>query len=189
MRHHVDGRKLGRTSSHRRAMFANMAASLIRHDRIETTLPKAKELRSLAERLVTMGKQQTLHARRRAIAIIRDKKAVHKLFDELAGRFSARNGGYTRILKLGWRHGDAAPMAMIEYLPAERKGGEEGEKATEKKLKAAKKKEAAKAKAEPRGEKGSVEKKARPAKKAAPTVKHAAKRASPTHKATRSGEK
>lgn len=189
MRHHVDGRKLGRTSSHRRAMFANMAASLILRDRIETTLPKAKELRPLADRLVTMGKRQTLHARRRAVAIVRDKKAVHRLFDELAQRFSSRHGGYTRILKLGWRHGDAAPMAVIEYLPPERKGGEGIETAPEKKAKAAKKKEAARAKAEPHGEKGAVERKAKPPKTLAPAVKHSAKRASPAHKATRSGEK
>lgn len=182
--HHVQGRKLGRKSAHRRAMMANIAASLIRHERIETTLPKAKELRPLAEQLVTLGKRGTLHAHRRAVQIIRDKGAVHKLFAELAPRFSARNGGYTRILKLGWRHGDAAPMAAIEYLEAHgHKESGEGEKAP----KAAKKKEHAEKKAAPKAEK--VVHKAKPAKKAAPAVKHTAKRASPAHKATRSGEK
>ncbi len=116
MRHHVAGRKLGRKTPHRLAMLANMASSLIKYDRIETTLPKAKELRSLAERLITLGKQQTLHARRRAVALIRDKGAVHKLFSEIAQRFTDRKGGYTRVLKLGARHGDAAPMAIIEYV-------------------------------------------------------------------------
>lgn len=119
MRHHVEGRKLGRTSSHRRALFSNMATSLILKDRIETTLPKAKELRSIADRLVTMGKKGTVHARRRAFSIIHSREAVQKLFSDLAGRFAKRHGGYTRILKLGNRHGDAAPMAVIEYLPPE----------------------------------------------------------------------
>lgn len=130
MRHNVDGRKLGRTSSHKKAMFRNMAASLILHDRIETTLPKAKELRRIADRLVTLGKRQTLHARRRAARFIHSKPALIKLFDELAGRFSSRNGGYTRIMKLGWRHGDSAPMATIEYLSSDgghaRKTGDAG---------------------------------------------------------------
>lgn len=120
MRHRVEGRKLGMKSPHRKAMFANMAASLVLNDKIETTLPRAKELRKVADRLITLGKSQTLHARRRAVMMIRDKKAVHKLFSELAERFAGRNGGYTRILKLGWRHGDAAPMAAIEYLASER---------------------------------------------------------------------
>lgn len=120
MRHQVDERKLGRTSPHRKALFANLATSLILNDRIETTLPKAKELRRIADRLVTMGKNGSLHARRRAISLIRDKNAVHKLFDELAKRFATRNGGYTRIYKLGHRHGDAASMAAIEYLPSEK---------------------------------------------------------------------
>jgi large subunit ribosomal protein L17 len=121
MKHRVAGRKLNRTSAHRKAMFANMMASLVMHDRIETTLPKAKELKPLAERLITLGKQKTLHARRRAVAIVRDKTAVKKVFDELAVRFEGRDGGYTRIYKLGCRQGDSAPMAVIEYLPSEEK--------------------------------------------------------------------
>ncbi len=119
MRHHCATSKLGRTRAHRDAMLANMAASLIRHGRIETTLPKAKVLRSIADRMVTLGKRGTVAARRRAISIIRDKKAVKIAFDDLAPRFAERQGGYTRLLKLGWRHGDAAPMAAIEYLGAE----------------------------------------------------------------------
>lgn len=134
MRHHVDGRKLGRTTAHRKAMFANMMSSLILHDRIETTLPKAKELRRYADRLVTLGKRQTIHARRRAVAMTRNKTAVRKLFDDIARRFVERNGGYTRIYKLGFRHGDSAPMAIIEYLPHERESAKE-EKAPAKKAK------------------------------------------------------
>jgi len=97
-------------------MLANMASSLIKHGRIETTLAKAKVLRGLADRLVTLGKSGTLAARRRAISLIRDKGAVKIAFDELAGRFGERKGGYTRVMKLGYRHGDSAPMAIIEYL-------------------------------------------------------------------------
>ncbi len=135
MRHRVDKRKLNRTTAHRKAMFANMASSLVLHDRIETTLPKAKELRRIADRLVTLGKRKTLHARRKAISMIKDKKAVSRLFDEIAGRFDGRNGGYTRIYKLGYRHGDDAPMAVIEYLQKEEKGSEKVEKKTAKKAK------------------------------------------------------
>lgn len=134
MRHRVAHRKLGRTSAHRKAMLANMASSLVLHERIETTLPKAKELRRIADRMVTLGKRKTLGARRRAVAMIRDKKAVHKLFEDLAARFSGRNGGYTRIYKLGWRRGDLAPMAVIEYLPGEQKGEGVSRKAKEKKV-------------------------------------------------------
>ena len=185
MMHHVAGRKLGRKSAHRRAMMANLAVALITHDRIETTLPKAKELRSLAERLVTLGKRRTLHAQRRAVQLIKDKDAVHRLFAELAPRFADRNGGYTRILKMGWRHGDAAPMAAIEYLSSGAKA--EGDApSTEKKPKAPKKKAASERK--PKTEKAAAEMKARPAKKAAPAAKQTAKRASHAHKATRSGD-
>lgn len=119
-------------------MLANLAASLAIHGRIETTLPKAKELRSIADRLVTLGKSGTLAARRRALAMVRDHKAVQKAFAELAPRFGDRHGGYTRVLKLGYRHGDSAPMAMIEYIPAERKGSAEGEHAESKKAHAKK---------------------------------------------------
>lgn len=190
MRHHVEGRKLGRTSPHRKSLFANLAASLILHDRIETTLPKAKELRSLADRLVTLGKQQTLHARRRAISIIRNKVAVHKLFDELAHRFNGRNGGYTRLLKLGFRHGDAAPMAVIEYLSSEQKNASsdgDGAKVV-KRPKAAKQKGRTEKDATSKVARGRSAGAAKPAQKAAPNVKQSAKRASPAHKVTRSGD-
>lgn len=116
MRHGNAGRKLNRTASHRRAMFANMAASLIKHEQIVTTLPKAKELRRVADRLVTLGKKGGLHRRRQAIAQIRDESAVRKLFDTLADRYKERPGGYTRVLKAGFRYGDSAPMAVIEFV-------------------------------------------------------------------------
>ncbi|WP_163268226.1 50S ribosomal protein L17 [Chelativorans alearense] len=116
MRHGKSGRKLNRTSSHRKAMFANMAASLIEHEQIVTTLPKAKELRPIVEKLVTLGKRGGLHARRQAIAAIRDEALVRRLFDTVAPRYSERHGGYTRIMKAGFRHGDNAPMAVIEFV-------------------------------------------------------------------------
>ncbi|PIR21124.1 MAG: 50S ribosomal protein L17 [Deltaproteobacteria bacterium CG11_big_fil_rev_8_21_14_0_20_47_16] len=119
MRHLVDSRKLGRTTSHRLALFRNMLSSLILHDRIETTLPKAKELRRWADWMVSLGKDGSLSARRRALRYVQNDNAIQKLFTNLADRFKARNGGYTRIMRLGNRHGDNAPMAIIEYLSAE----------------------------------------------------------------------
>ncbi|KAA0970936.1 50S ribosomal protein L17 [Aureimonas fodinaquatilis] len=116
MRHGNRGRKLNRTASHRKAMFANMAASLIEHEQIVTTLPKAKDLRPIADKLITLGKRGDLHARRQAISQIRDEAAVRKLFDTLASRYSERNGGYTRVLKAGFRRGDNAPLAVIEFV-------------------------------------------------------------------------
>lgn len=116
MRHGFRLRKLNRTASHRKAMFANMAASLIKHEQIVTTLPKAKELRPIVEKLVTLGKRGTLHARRQAISQIQDKTQVSKLFDTIASRYAERNGGYIRIMKAGFRHGDNAPMAVIEFV-------------------------------------------------------------------------
>ena len=116
MRHQKSGRKLNRTSSHRKAMFRNMAASLIRHEEIRTTLPKAKELRRVAEPLITMAKSPSLARRRRAFARLRDSAAVAKLFDELGPRFQDRPGGYTRILKCGFRTGDHAPMALVQLV-------------------------------------------------------------------------
>jgi len=150
-------------------MFANMASSLIMHERIETTLPKAKELRRLAEKMVTLGKKGTVAARRRALTLIRNRKAVSRAFDELAGRYAARSGGYTRIMKLGYRHGDSAPMAVIEYLAPEGRSHEPTEKR-------ARTKKAASKKAKPAKEAKETEKKARPARKAAPK-KEAAKKA------------
>jgi len=116
MRHGVSGRKLGRTSSHRLAMFANMAASLIKHEQIKTTLPKAKELRPIVEKLVTLGKKGDLHARRLAVAKIGDEAMVRKLFEVIGPRYKDRQGGYTRVLKAGFRLGDAAAMAVIEFV-------------------------------------------------------------------------
>jgi large subunit ribosomal protein L17 len=116
MRHGVSGRKLGVTSTHRVAMLRNMATSLIKHEQITTTLPKAKELRPYVERIITLGKRGGLHARRQAYAQIRDEKVVDKLFTTIAERYKARAGGYTRVLKAGMRYGDAADMAVIELV-------------------------------------------------------------------------
>ena len=115
MRHQVSGRKLNRSGAHRKALFRNLVTALIRHERIRTTDAKAKELRGVADRLVTLGKQATLHARRRAFDRIRDREAVSKLFDDIAPRFKDRPGGYTRITKIGVRHGDAAAVSLIEW--------------------------------------------------------------------------
>jgi large subunit ribosomal protein L17 len=116
MRHGQTHRKLGRKSQHRTAMFANMAAALIKHEQISTTLPKAKELRPIVERLVTLGKRGDLHARRQALATVRDETQVKKLFAAIAERYKTRKGGYTRVLKAGFRHGDMAAMAIIEFV-------------------------------------------------------------------------
>jgi large subunit ribosomal protein L17 len=116
MRHGIAGRKLGVTSSHRQAMFRNMAAALIKHEQITTTLPKAKELRPVAEKLITLGKRGGMHARRLAYAQLRDDAIVAKLFGPLAERYRARQGGYCRVLKAGVRYGDAASMAVIEFV-------------------------------------------------------------------------
>ncbi len=116
MRHGFKGRQLNRTSEHRQAMFANMAASLIKHEQIVTTLPKAKDLRPIVEKLITLGKKGSLHARRQAISQIRDAEQAKKLFDVLAKRYADRKGGYTRIMKAGFRHGDNAAVAVIEFV-------------------------------------------------------------------------
>ena len=116
MRHGNSGRKFSRTASHRKAMFANMAAALIKHEQIVTTLPKAKDLRPIVEKLITLGKRGDLHARRQAIAQIRDEAQVAKLFSVLGPRYKERQGGYIRILKAGFRYGDNAPMAVIEFV-------------------------------------------------------------------------
>jgi large subunit ribosomal protein L17 len=116
MRHGNANRKLNRTASHRKAMFANMSAALIKHEQIVTTLPKAKELRPIVEKLITLGKRGDLHARRQAIAQMKDETQVKKLFDVLGPRYKERNGGYIRILKAGFRFGDNAPQAVIEFV-------------------------------------------------------------------------
>jgi large subunit ribosomal protein L17 len=119
MRHGKDHRKLGRNPSHRKALLKNLLNALILHERIHTTLAKAKELRRIADRAITLGKKDTTHARRMLFAILVDKKNCAKVFDVLSKRFEGRNGGYTRIVKTGFRPGDAAEMAIIEYLPGE----------------------------------------------------------------------
>ena len=116
MRHRMSGRKLNRTKEHRKAMFSNMAAALIKHEQIKTTLPKAKDLRPFVEKLITLGKRGRLHDRRRAFALLRDDATMAKLFDTLADRYADRSGGYTRVIKAGYRYGDTAPMAVIELV-------------------------------------------------------------------------
>ncbi len=130
MRHAIDHRKLRRNPSHRKAMLRNLMNSLVRAERIETTVARAKELRRLADRLITLGKRDTMHARRRVFSLLSDKKNTEKLFSGLAGRFSERAGGYTRIVRTGYRGGDGAEMAILEYLPAEEKkaGARKGKK-------------------------------------------------------------
>jgi len=124
MRHRKAGRKLNRTSTHRRALLASLANALIKHEQIATTLPKAKELRRVADRLITLAKRGDLHARRQAFARIRDDAMVSKLFDTLGPRYAERPGGYTRVMKAGFRYGDSAPMALIELV--ERDEGAKG---------------------------------------------------------------
>lgn len=116
MRHGLAHRKLNRTSEHRKAMFANMASSLIEHEQIVTTLPKAKDLRPIVEKLVTLAKKGDLASRRRAISKLRNQDMAKKLFDVLGPRYEERNGGYVRVMKAGFRHGDNAPMAVIEFV-------------------------------------------------------------------------
>ena len=116
MRHRHGARKLNRTSTHRKAMFSNMVVSLLTHEQIKTTLPKAKELRRVTDKMITLGKRGTLHARRRAFSYLRDDGAVAKLFGVLSERYKERSGGYTRVLKAGFRYGDSAPMAVIELV-------------------------------------------------------------------------
>ena len=128
MRHRKASLKLNRTTSHRLAMFRNMVTSLFKHERIRTTVPKAKEVRRLAEQLITLAKRGDLHARRQALAVIREKDVVHKLFDEANEKFGHSAGGYTRIVKLGRRAGDAAPMSLIELIVPEAGGKKKSKK-------------------------------------------------------------
>ena len=117
MRHRISGRKLNRTSSHRKALFRNMSVALLKHEQIKTTLPKAKELRSIVDRLITLSKRDSLHARRQALSRLNNDTAIAaKLFSVLAQRYAERDGGYTRVLKAGYRYGDNAPMAIIELV-------------------------------------------------------------------------
>ncbi len=173
MRHRVAHRKLGRTSEHRLSLLRNLAVALVTHERIRTTLAKAKELRPFAERLVTLGKKDSLHARRQALSIIPQKDAVAKLFNELSPRFAERPGGYTRILKLGPRVGDGAEMAFIEFVDytfASEKESKEV-KATKGKKKAKEAKAERKEKAKPEAESVAEEEEEPEAKTAAPKAK------------------
>lgn len=140
MRHRKAGRQLGRNSSHRRALFRSLVTSLIEHERIETTEAKAKEIRSIADRMISLGKQKTLHARRRAVAFLQSPLVAKKLFDEVAPRFESRNGGYTRLIKTRSRVGDGAPMVLVELVEMKEK-----EKKKEKKVEAKEEEKAAKA--------------------------------------------
>jgi large subunit ribosomal protein L17 len=127
MRHLRAGKKFNRSASHRRALLRNLVTSLLRHERIQTTDPKAKELRRWADWMIGLGKEGTLHARRQALAVIQDEAVVHKLFESLAARFKDRHGGYSRIVKIGWRRGDQAAVSIVELLPAEAPAKGEGE--------------------------------------------------------------
>ena len=138
MRHQNAGRKLGRKTPHRMSMFRNLVTSLLDKERIRTTLPRAKEIRPIAERMITLGKRESLHARRQALAFMRDPGVVSKLFKDLAPRFAQRNGGYTRIIRLGFREGDGAQMAILELLGSGYKAPKAGEKKGKKGKKAEK---------------------------------------------------
>lgn len=174
MRHKMSGRKLNRTSSHRKALFANLATALLEHEQIKTTLPKAKDLRRVVEPLITKAKQGDVAARREVAKVIRDKDVLKKLFDDVAPRFEKRAGGYTRIFKMGFRQGDSAPMAVVQLTDmAEAPAAPTAEKPA----KAAEAKEEPKAeKAEAKPAKKAAEKTAKPAAKKAPAKKAQAKK-------------
>jgi len=191
MRHRVAGRKLSRHTQHRELMFRNMLVSLLQHERIKTTWAKGKELRSWADRMISLGKKGTLHARRRAFALLRDKGMVKKLFDEIAPKLKDRAGGYTRVYKLGWRQGDAAPLSLVELVtfahPEEKKKStitkakEVLGKVTPKKKEKAEKKEKIKEKAKEKT-KEKKEKKVKKEEKEAPKEKKAKPKKKPSEK-------
>lgn len=182
MRHGMVNRKLGRTASHRLALFRNQLASLIEHERIATTLPKAKELRPLIEKLVTLGKNDSVHARRQAARMVADETLIAKLFDTLGPRFAERPGGYTRIIKLGQRRGDAAEMAILEFVGYELPTTEKAAPAAASSKKSSKKKAAA-----PEAEAPEAEE-AAPAAEEKPAKKTASKKAAPSKKKAAGGE-
>ena len=188
MRHGMVNRKLGRTSAHRNALFRNQLSSLIEHERIITTLPKAKELRPQIERLVTLGKNDSVHNRRQAERVVSEDSLVKKLFDTLGPRFTERPGGYTRIIKLGTRRGDAAEMAILEFVGYEPKV-EEKPAAAPKSKKAAPKAEEAEGAEGAEEEKPKKEKKSAAPKKAAGQKKQAKPAAAPKKKARTPGSK
>lgn len=192
MRHQKAGKKLNRTGSHRNAMFRNMVTSLFEHGRIRTTDAKAKELRRWADRMVTLAKRGDLHARRQALAVMRDKSVVHKLFEEVQARFGNRAGGYTSVVKIGRRRGDAAPISMIELVAPQEKKERKKKKSGEAKKGAekAKKKAPVKAKETEKAKKGTITEKA--SKKAAPKMKKEAAsepKGEKTGKGAKSGSK
>ena len=188
MRHRVAGRKLSRHTKHRELMFRNMLVSLLQHERIKTTLAKGKELRGWADRIISLGKQGTLHARRQAFALLRNEGIVKKLFDVIAPKLKDREGGYTRVYRLGWRHGDAAPLSLVElvtYAPPKekkkstiKKAKEVLEKVTPKKKEKVEKKEKEKEKGKEKKEKKvkKEEKEAPKAKKEKPKKKASEKK-------------
>lgn len=147
MRHLKAGRKLNRTSSHRKALLRNLVTSLLQHEHLQTTDAKAKEMRRWVDRMITLGKRNTVHARRQAAAFVRGRDIVKKLFDDIAPRFASRPGGYTRITKLGSRHGDSAPVSLIELVERSDRARSEAEKKRERRRRAVQKKEEAAAKA------------------------------------------
>ncbi len=183
MRHRVGGRKLGRTTSHKDAMLRNMVTSFLKFETIETTDAKAKELRRVAEKMITLAKRGGLHARRQAAAVIREKDVVKKLFDEIGARFADRQGGYTRIVKTGFRAGDSAPLAVIELLakPAAEKKEKKGAKAKKEPKAKKEAKPKAKKEAKPKAEKAKTAKaeKAPKAEKEAKPKKTATKKSEP----------
>jgi large subunit ribosomal protein L17 len=178
MRHRVAGRKLSRHTQHRELMFRNMVVSLLQYERIKTTLAKGKELRSWADKIITLGKKGTLHARRQAFALLRNEGIVKKLFDEIAPKFKDREGGYTRVYRLGWRQGDGAPLSLVElvtYAPPKEKKKSTIKKAKEVLEKVTPKKKGKEEKKEKEKEKGKEkekkEKKAEKKEKEAPKEK------------------
>ena len=144
MRHRKSGRQLSRNSSHRWALMRNLITALLREEKIQTTDPKAKELRRWADRVITLGKEGSLHARRQALGIVQDKAVVRKLFDTIAPRFKSRAGGYTRIIKVGWRRGDAAQMSLIELVAGADEAAAAGKSGGAKKSRRARRQQAAK---------------------------------------------
>ena len=187
MRHRMRSRKLGRTSAHRAALYRNMVTSLLEHERIRTTDAKAKELRRLADRMITLGKRGTLHARRRALRVIRRSDVTAKVFDELADRYRDRPGGYTRVLKLGVRTGDAAPVSIVELVGAGEGAAPRAEKPAKKAIRrktAAEKAPEKKAKPRKKAAGRSASEKAGPAKKKAATSKKTTSKKTKSKKAT-----
>ncbi len=182
MKHRIKQRKLGRTTSHRKAMFANMSAALVKHEQIVTTLPKAKELRPFVEKLITLGKKGGLANYRRAISIMRDETQAKKIFDVLAARYKDRQGGYIRVLKAGYRYGDAAPMAVIEFVDRDEsaKGADSGPAASQFEQEQEANTQAAKESAKEKSEKAKKDDSAKPAAKKAPAKKAPAKKSEGT---------